>query len=104
MSEFMNCYFSDECSVLDAATKGAITAIQLVLGIIANIIAFVSFIAFLNGLLSWLGMLVGAEGLTFEVRSNYVLILFLMYEYILFWFQNNLLVSSKLIHIETCFT
>jgi len=53
---------------MDAATKGAMTAIQLVLGIIANIIAFVSFIAFLNGILSWLGMLVGAHGITFEVR------------------------------------
>jgi pyrimidine nucleoside transport protein len=65
---FHNCNFSDESSVLDAATKGAVTAIQLVLGIIANIIAFVSFIAFLNGILSWLGMLVGANGITLEVR------------------------------------
>jgi pyrimidine nucleoside transport protein len=65
--------FSDECSVLDAATKGAVTAAQLVMGIIANVIAFVSFIAFLNGVLSWLGMLVGAEGLTFEVRFSYTL-------------------------------
>jgi hypothetical protein len=71
--EYYNCYFSDECSVLDAATKGAITAVQLVLGIIANVIAFVSFIAFLNGVLSWLGILVGAEGLTFQVRYNYTL-------------------------------
>jgi pyrimidine nucleoside transport protein len=84
MSEFGNCYFSDECSVLDAATKGAMTAIQLVLGIIANIIAFISFIAFLNGVLSWLGMLVGAEGLTSEVRNSYILILFLIYKYVLF--------------------
>jgi nucleoside permease NupC len=68
-------YFSEECSVLDAATKGAVTAAQLVLGIIANVIAFVSFIAFLNGVLSWLGMLVGAKGLTFEVRYNCTLIL-----------------------------
>jgi nucleoside permease NupC len=77
--EFDNCYFSDECSVLDAATKGAVIAAQLVLGIIANVIAFVSFVAFLNGVLSWLGMLVGAEGLTFEVRNNYTLTLSLAY-------------------------
>jgi pyrimidine nucleoside transport protein len=57
------------------------TAIQLVLGIIANIIAFVSFIAFLNGVLSWLGMHVGAEGLTCEVRNNYIFILFMIYKY-----------------------
>jgi pyrimidine nucleoside transport protein len=66
--KFNNCNFSDEASVLDAGTKGAVTAMQLVLGIIANIIAFVSFIAFLNGILSWLGMLVGVEGITLEVR------------------------------------
>jgi pyrimidine nucleoside transport protein len=41
--------------------------IQLVLGIIANLIAFLAFIAFLNGVLSWLGILVGVEGLSFEV-------------------------------------
>lgn len=64
----------DECSVLDAATRGAVTAAQLVLGIIANVIAFVSFISFLNGVLSWLGMLVGAEGLTFEYIFSKVFI------------------------------
>ncbi|PNF32372.1 hypothetical protein B7P43_G10102 [Cryptotermes secundus] len=64
----------DECSVLDAATRGAVTAAQLVLGIIANVIAFVSFISFLNGILSWLGMLVGAEGLTFEYVLSKVFI------------------------------
>jgi nucleoside permease NupC len=63
---FVFCY-SDESSVLDAATKGALLGIQLVLGIIANLIAFVSFISFLNGVLSWLGMLVGVESLTLEV-------------------------------------
>lgn len=59
------CY-SDENSVLDAATKGAMLGIQLVLGIIASLIAFVSFVAFFNGILSWFGMLVGVEGLTLE--------------------------------------
>jgi pyrimidine nucleoside transport protein len=60
------CY-SDENSVLDAATKGVLLGIQLVLGIIANLIAFVSFVAFFNGVLSWLGVLVGVENLTLEV-------------------------------------
>ncbi|GFG40537.1 hypothetical protein Cfor_06403, partial [Coptotermes formosanus] len=56
----------DATSVLDAATKGAMLATQLVLGIIANLIAFVSFIAFFNGMLSWFGMLLGFEGLSLE--------------------------------------
>jgi pyrimidine nucleoside transport protein len=57
---------------LDAAAKGAMLGIQLVLGIIANLIAFVSFIAFLNGVLSWLGMLVGIEGLSSEVSFKII--------------------------------
>jgi pyrimidine nucleoside transport protein len=58
---------------LDAATKGALLGIQLVLGITANLIAFVSFIAFLNGVLSWLGNLVGVETLTLEVRYTTIM-------------------------------
>ncbi|XP_043260400.1 solute carrier family 28 member 3 isoform X1 [Colletes gigas] len=57
---------SDDASFMDAASKGALAGIPLVMGIIANIVAFVSFIALLNALLSWLGMLVGFDGLTFE--------------------------------------
>ncbi|XP_011297444.1 solute carrier family 28 member 3 isoform X1 [Fopius arisanus] len=57
---------SEDTSVMDAATKGALAGIPLVLGIVANIVAFVSFIAFLNGILSWIGGLVGFPSLTFE--------------------------------------
>jgi pyrimidine nucleoside transport protein len=46
-------------SVLDAAIKGASEASQVVIAIIANLIAFIAFIYFINGVLSWLGMLVG---------------------------------------------
>ncbi|XP_069702918.1 uncharacterized transporter YutK-like isoform X2 [Periplaneta americana] len=73
-AEDMQVHKSEDSSVLDAATKGALAAIQLVLGIIANIIAFVAFIAFLNGLLSWLGTLVGLHGLTLEFILGKVLI------------------------------
>ncbi|XP_053996171.1 solute carrier family 28 member 3-like [Hylaeus anthracinus] len=57
---------SDDASLMDAASKGAVAGIPLVLGIIANIIAFVSFIALVNALLSWIGLLVGFDGLSFE--------------------------------------
>ncbi|XP_031786980.1 solute carrier family 28 member 3 isoform X2 [Nasonia vitripennis] len=57
---------SQDSSVIDAATKGALAGIPLLLGIIANIIAFVSAVAFLNSILSWLGTLVGFEEITFE--------------------------------------
>jgi nucleoside permease NupC len=62
---------------LDAATKGAMLATQLVLGIIANLIAFVSFIAFFNGMLSWFGMLLGFEGLSLEVRLLFLICIFI---------------------------
>ncbi|XP_014208391.1 solute carrier family 28 member 3-like [Copidosoma floridanum] len=57
---------SQDSSVLDAATKGALAGIPLILGIIANIVAFVSAVAFLNTILSWLGSLVGYDYITFE--------------------------------------
>lgn len=58
---------SNDSGLMDAASKGALAGIPMVLGIIANIIAFVSFIALINALLSWLGYLVGYEALTFEL-------------------------------------
>ncbi|XP_077291965.1 putative transporter YutK isoform X2 [Arctopsyche grandis] len=57
---------SDNSSALDAAAKGASAAISLVLNIAANLIAFVSLVAFLNGVLNWLGVLIGWDFLTFE--------------------------------------
>lgn len=54
--------------MVDAATKGALAALPLFLGIIANIIAFVSTVAFLNGILEWSGEMLGYKEITFEVR------------------------------------
>ncbi|XP_033231003.1 solute carrier family 28 member 3-like isoform X2 [Belonocnema kinseyi] len=59
-------YKSEDSSLLDAGIKGALNGIPIVLGITANIIAFTSFVAFLNALLSWFGGLVGYNELTFE--------------------------------------
>ena len=44
---------------MDAASNGASQAIPLVLNIIANLVAFVSFISFADGLLKWLTHLAG---------------------------------------------
>lgn len=52
--------------MLDAASNGAMIAINLILGIIANLVAFVSFMAFLNGVVGWLGYLIGYDYLSFE--------------------------------------
>lgn len=51
---------------MDAASNGANNAIPIVLGISANIIAFVAFIAFLNAVVNWFGSLVGLDFIDFE--------------------------------------
>lgn len=52
--------------MLDAASNGAFAAVNLIAGITANLIAFVSFVAFTNGVVGWLGMLVGYDFITVE--------------------------------------
>ncbi|XP_020284175.1 solute carrier family 28 member 3-like [Pseudomyrmex gracilis] len=58
---------SSDTSIIDAATNGALAALPIILGIIANIVAFVSFIAFVNAVFSWCGGLVGYEALSLEI-------------------------------------
>lgn len=61
---------NDENNVVDAACKGAQFGLQLIGAIIANIIAFVSFVAFINAIICWLGNLIGFENLSFEVSNS----------------------------------
>ena len=60
-------FCSNERNVIEAAAKGASTAIALAANIAANLIAFLAFLAFFNGVLSWLGSMVGHPELSFEV-------------------------------------
>ncbi|XP_072388112.1 uncharacterized transporter YutK-like isoform X1 [Diabrotica undecimpunctata] len=46
-------------SVLEAATKGVASAMNLVHGIISGLIAFLAAVYFVNGVLGWIGELVG---------------------------------------------
>lgn len=62
-------FFSNERNVIEAAAKGASTAISLVANIAANLIAFLAFLAFFNGVLSWLGSMVGHPEFSFEVND-----------------------------------
>ena len=48
-----------EANLIDAATRGAADAAQLVLNITAIVIAFIAFISFLNAIISFFGGLVG---------------------------------------------
>ncbi|XP_046985384.1 solute carrier family 28 member 3-like [Schistocerca americana] len=84
--------------VLDAATQGAMTATNLVLGIIANIIAFVACVAFLDGLISWLGGLVGHPEVTFQFILSKV---FIPFTYVMGVEAEQVEYVSKLIGIKT---
>ena len=61
-----NVYFREDSSLLDAASNGANGGIVIILGIIANLVAFVAFVEFLNAMISWLGYLVGLDDINFE--------------------------------------
>lgn len=63
---------SDDSNILDAAANGASQAVFLVGNIAGSLIAFLAFVAFLNGVLSWAGGLVGAPFLTFEWLLGWV--------------------------------
>lgn len=56
-------------NIIEAAAKGASTAISLVANVGAMLITFFAYIAFFNGVLSWLGGLFGYPELSFEVRQ-----------------------------------
>ncbi|XP_063835920.1 solute carrier family 28 member 3 [Ostrinia nubilalis] len=57
---------SEDQSALSAATRGATNGIALILNIIANLVAFVSFVAFVNGVLGYGGGLLGNPNLNLE--------------------------------------
>lgn len=62
----------DAANVIDAAAKGAATGLQLALNVGAMLLAFIALIAMLNGLLSAIGGLFGAEFLTIEFILGYL--------------------------------
>ncbi|KAF2904936.1 hypothetical protein ILUMI_01239 [Ignelater luminosus] len=74
---------SEYTSVLDAASKGASLALEVVLGIISNLIAFIAFIFFLNGILSWMGELVGYTGVNVWSVERFVGYIFMPVSYIM---------------------
>jgi pyrimidine nucleoside transport protein len=63
----------EEKNFLEAAANGACRGAYLVVNIIANLIAFYAFLAFVNVALEWLGNMVNIKKLTFEVtlRSEF---------------------------------
>ncbi|XP_070392160.1 uncharacterized protein [Dermacentor albipictus] len=60
---------STDTSMLEAGAKGAIACLALVGGILANIVAFMAFIHFLNAVFRWAADVMGLRDVTFEARS-----------------------------------
>jgi pyrimidine nucleoside transport protein len=56
-----------EANVLDAATQGAASSGLLVVNITAIVVAFIAFMAFINGIVAFLGEIVGIDGLSFDL-------------------------------------
>ncbi|XP_030387256.1 sodium/nucleoside cotransporter 1-like isoform X2 [Scaptodrosophila lebanonensis] len=56
---------SEDETLLDAAASGAANAMMIVLGIVSNIIAFISMIAFFNAVVEWSFELAGVDEVTF---------------------------------------
>lgn len=62
--------WSEERNLIEAAAKGASTAISLVANVAAMLITFFAFIAFFNAVLSYIGSMVGYSELSFQVKNS----------------------------------
>ncbi|NXO54090.1 S28A2 protein, partial [Aramus guarauna] len=63
----------EEQNILEAASNGAAASVGLVANIVANLIAFLAVLEFINAALRWFGEMVDIEGLSFQVICSYVL-------------------------------
>ena len=64
-------FLRNERNVIEAAAKGASTAVALVANIAANLIAFLAFLSFFNAVLTWFGYMVQTDiAFTFQVSVS----------------------------------
>jgi len=59
-------------NVFDAAASGASTGLMIAANVGAMLLAFIAMIALINGLLGWLGSLVGIDNLTIQLLLGYL--------------------------------
>ena len=59
-------------NIVEAAADGAATGLKLAANIAAMLLAFIALISLANGLLSWIGSIVGFEGVTLEVIFGWI--------------------------------
>jgi CNT family concentrative nucleoside transporter len=62
-----------DVNVIDAAARGAAEGLTLALNVGAMLLAFVALIYMSNGILGWIGGLVGFDGLTLELILGWIL-------------------------------
>jgi CNT family concentrative nucleoside transporter len=62
----------NSANVIDAAASGAGEGLSLALNVGAMLLAFIALIAMLNGLLGWVGGMVGFPQLSFELITGYL--------------------------------
>jgi pyrimidine nucleoside transport protein len=65
-SDNMEMEKSPDSSALDAASNGAAQGIILILNVVANIVSFVAFITFIDGMFRWMTYLIGWENVNIE--------------------------------------
>ncbi|MDX3775693.1 NupC/NupG family nucleoside CNT transporter [Chromatiaceae bacterium AAb-1] len=59
-------------NVIDAAAAGAASGMQLAINVGAMLLAFVGLIALVNGMIGWVGLQLGYEGLTLQIIFGYI--------------------------------
>lgn len=64
---------STEHNIIEAASNGATSSIKIIGAIAVNVIAFLSLLSFLNATLTWLGLRLGYDYITFEWVCSYLL-------------------------------
>uniref|UniRef100_A0A183CL91 Sodium/nucleoside cotransporter n=1 Tax=Globodera pallida TaxID=36090 RepID=A0A183CL91_GLOPA len=62
----------EESSALECISNGAISAVKLVVAIVANLIVFLALLALINAVLAWMGELVGQPDWSFELVLGYL--------------------------------
>lgn len=59
-------------NVIDAAANGASSGMQLAMNVGAMLMAFIALIALLNGLIGWIGQLLGYDNITIQLLLGYL--------------------------------
>ena len=70
-SEDFELELEEHVNVIDAAASGASSGLMLALNIGAMLLAFVALIALLNGLLGWVGSIIGIDALSLQMILGY---------------------------------